>query len=221
MIQILLVDDHPSVMEGTKMLLEQEGDMEVFMANSGERALGMVGTQHFHVILVDLHMPDINGIDLAKQMRANSADATILIYTGFEFNNHFNLMIESGISGFVLKTANREQLVTAVHCALRGEVILPLTLVKQLRRTNNQMENKVDEVQTQTHVISDQEYEILKEIAKGKSNKEIAAIVFMGQRSLEYCLTNLFQKLNVKSRIEAAIKAKQMGLLTDSDLTKL
>lgn len=212
MIRILLVDDHPSVMEGTKMLLEQEGDMECIMAHSGEQALEMVITQHFDVILIDLHMPDINGIDLAKQFIAFSSDVAILLYTGFEVNNHFNLMIESGISGFVLKTAKREQLVSAVRCALRGDVILPLTLVKQLRRTNSQLNTKVD-----AHAISEQEYEILKEIAKGKNNKVIAATVFMSQRSLEYGLTNLFQKLNVKSRIEATIKAKQMGLLKDSD----
>ncbi|NHN34491.1 response regulator transcription factor [Paenibacillus sp. S3N08] len=219
MIQVLLVDDHPTIMEGTKMLLEQEGDIKAFLAYSGEHAIDRVKVQHFNVILVDLHMPDMNGIDLAKQIITISSDVAIILYTGFEFNNHFNLMIESGISGFVLKTANRQQLVTAVRCALRGEVVLPLSLVKQLRRTHNQTGKNIDEVQPQA--INDQEYQILKEIAKGKSNKEIAAIVFMSQRSLEYCLTNLFQKLHVKSRIEAAIKAKEMDLLTDSDFIKL
>ena len=69
--------------------------------------------------------------------------------------------------------------------------------------------------------ITDKEYSILKEIARGKSNKEIAGTVIMSQRSLEYCLTNLFQKLNVKSRIEAALKAKQMGILSDSDFVQI
>jgi two-component system competent response regulator ComA len=216
MIQILLVDDHPSVMEGTKMLLEQEEDMKVSLAQSGEKALAMVAAQPFDVMLIDLHMPEINGIDLSKQVISTKPDATILLYTGFEFNNHFNLMIEAGISGFVLKTANREQLVSAVRCALRGEVTLPISLVKQLRKARLQpSDNKKNDAETQS--ITDKEYEILKEIAKGKSNKEIADSVFMSQRSLEYCLTNLFQKLQVKSRIEAAIKAKEMGFLMDSD----
>jgi two-component system, NarL family, competent response regulator ComA len=219
MIQILLVDDHPSVMEGTKLLLEQEGDITVFLADSGEKALEMTRTQHFDVMLFDLNMPNMTGIDLTKQVLHIVPDAAILIYTGFEFKNHFNLLIEAGVSGFVLKTANKEQLVTSVRCALRGEVVLPLSLVKQLRRTTIQVFESKQE--TETQAISEKEYEILKEIAKGKSNKEIAEKLIVSQRSLEYCLTNLFQKLNVKSRIEAVMKAKQLGLLADLDLIQL
>ena len=109
---------------------------------------------------------------------------------------------------------------TAVRCALRGEVVLPLTLVKQLRRvTANGPERTAGAPAAQS--ITDKEYSILKEIARGRSNKEIAGTVIMSQRSLEYCLTNLFQKLNVKSRIEAALKAKQMGILSDSDFAQM
>lgn len=215
MIHILLVDDHPSVMEGTKMILEQEGDMKVHLANSAEEVLEMVGSQSFDVMLFDLHIADVNGIDLAKQVLSLNPGAIILIYTGFEFNNHFNMMIETGIFGFISKTTNREQLVTSVRCALRGEVILPLSLVRQLRRTTV-TGSEMDDDQA-AFSVSNKEYEILKEIARGKSNKEIAELVLMSQRSLEYSLTSLFQKLKVKSRIEAAIKAKQMGILNDSD----
>lgn len=215
MYHILLVDDHPSVMEGTKMLLEQEGDFKVVLANTGDRALDLVKEQGFDVMLIDLHMPDINGIDLAKKVLATVPDAIILTYTGYDFTNHFNLMIETGIAGLVHKTSNKEQLVTAVRCALRGEVVLPLSLVKQMRRMTGHVRN-VAQV-TESSSITGREYEILKFIANGKSNKEIAERVIMSQRSLEYCLTNLFQKLNVKSRIEAAIKAKHLGLLSDLD----
>jgi two-component system competent response regulator ComA len=219
MIKILLVDDHPSVMEGTKMLLEQEEDMNVSLAYSGEQALEMATTQPFDVMLFDLHMPDMNGIDLAKQVLSVKPNAVILIYTGFESKNHFNLLIESGISGFILKTVNKEQLVRNVRCALQGEVILPLSLVKQLRRTTLHESDSKKEIDAQT--ISNKEYKILKEIAKGKSNKKIADSLLMSQRSLEYSITNIFQKLNVKSRIEAAMKAKQIGLLSDQDISPL
>ncbi|MDH6369722.1 two-component system competent response regulator ComA [Paenibacillus sp. PastF-3] len=217
MIQILLVDDHPSVMEGTRMILEQEGDMKVTLANSANEVLEIVSSHSFDVMLFDLHIADVNGIDLAKQVLIMNADATILIYTGYEFTNKFNLMIESGIFGFISKTTNREQLITAVRCALRGEVILPRTLVKQLRKVPPKGLEINDE--QATSMISKREHEMLTEIAKGKSNKEIAEIVLMSQRSLEYSLTNLFQKLNVKSRIEAAIKAKRLGILKESDFT--
>lgn len=177
----------------------------------------MAASQSFQVMLFDLHIGEVNGIDLAEQVLELDANATILIYTGFEFTNHFNLMIETGIFGFISKTTSREQLVAAVRCALRGEVILPFSLVKQLRRTIHQGSEAAEEQATST--ISSSEYEILKQISKGKSNREIAEIVLMGQRSLEYGLTTLFQKLNVKSRMEAVIKAKQLGILKDSDFS--
>lgn len=215
MIRILLVDDHPLVMEGTKMILELEGDMKISLAYSADTVLEMVSKQPFDVMLFDLHIADINGIDLAKQVLAIKSDAIILIYTGYEITNKFNLMIDSGVFGFISKTSNKEQLITAVRCALRGEVILPHYLVKQLRKaTAQESEIKAEQSISQ---ISKRELEMLTEIAKGKSNKEIAEIVLMSQRSLEYCLTNLFQKLNVKSRIEAAIKAKRLGILKETD----
>jgi two-component system competent response regulator ComA len=210
MIQILLVDDHPSVMEGTRMLLEQEADMKVWLAHSGVEAKELSSSRDFDVMLIDLHMPDINGIDLAKQILAKTPDTAVLIYTGFEFKDYFNSMIEAGISGFLLKTANKEQLVTTIRCALRSEMILPLSLVIQLRRTKERVSEAVSP-------INEKEYKILKGIANGKSNKDIAENMFMSQRSLEYAITHLFQKLHVKSRIEAAMKAKQMGLLAGTD----
>lgn len=216
MIRILLVDDHPSVMEGTKVLLEQEGDIRVDFAFDAGIAIEKAAEGSYDVLLIDLQMPDVNGIDLAKKILCVIPNAVILIYTGYEFKNHFNLMVESGISGFVLKTANREQLVTAVRCAHRGEAILPISLMKQLRKLPGSVrqETETDE----RLAITDREHQILKEISRGKSNKEIATSMIMSQRSLEYCLTDLFHKLNVKSRIEAVMKARQLELLDVSDI---
>ncbi|WP_106768640.1 response regulator [Paenibacillus faecalis] len=215
MYQILLVDDHPPVMAGTKMMLEQEGDLAVTLAYTAAEALEMAKENHFDIMLIDLHMPDVSGIDLAKDILISVPEAIILAYTGYDFMHHFNLMLETGIAGLIHKTANKEQLVTAVRCALRGEVVLPLTLVRQMRRITDH--GFKDERQMETSSITSKEYKILKQIAGGKSNKEIAEQVIMSQRSLEYCLTHLFQKLNVKSRIEAVMKARKLGLLSDSD----
>jgi two-component system competent response regulator ComA len=200
-------------MEGTKVLLEQETDMQVSLAQSGRMAQEILGSQLVDVMLIDLHMPDISGIDLAKQILSIKPDTIVLIYTGFEFKDHFNLMMDSGISGFVLKTANKEQLVTAIRCAMREEMVLPNSLVRQLRRTKERVSERINDA----GAISEKEYDILKQLAKGKSNKDIAELMYMSQRSLEYAITHLFQKLNVKSRIEAALKAKQIGLLADTD----
>ena len=218
MIEVLLVDDHPSVMEGTRVILEQEGDIKVSFAHSAAMAMEIVNRQSFNVILIDLQMPDINGIDLAKKVLGKTPDATILIYTGHEFKHHFNLMIEAGVSGFVQKTAGREQLVTAIRCAIRGEAVLPLALMKQLRRLSIPIPSEQSD--EDGLAITDKEQRILQEIAKGRSNEEIASVMLMSQRSLEYCLTHLFHKLKVKSRVEAVMKAKHLELLDVSEFPR-
>ena len=93
--------------------------MFVKIANTPERALELVSTPHFDVMLIDMHMPGMNGIDLAKQILRIAPDAVMLIYTGFEVSNHFNLIMEAGLAGFVSKTSGKERLVTAVRCAAR------------------------------------------------------------------------------------------------------
>lgn len=220
MYQILLVDDHPSVMEGTKMLLEQEGDLAVTLAGTIDEALGLSRDRRFDVMLIDLHMPVMNGIDLARKILRDVPDSVILLYSGYDLSQHVNLMLEAGIAGLVHKTANREQLVTAVRCALRDEVVLPLPLVRQMRRVSGETVTGGFGEDAAAGSISGKEYDILKQIAGGRSNKEIAESLLMSQRSLEYSLTSLFQKLKVKSRIEAAMKAKSMGLLSDADFIK-
>lgn len=218
--QILLVDDHPSVMEGTKMLLEQEGDLAVTLAGTIDEALAVSRDAQFDVMLIDLHMPVMNGIDLARKILRDVPDSVILLYSGYDLSQHVNLMLEAGIAGLVHKTANREQLVTAVRCALRDEVVLPLPLVRQMRRVSGDTVTRGSGEDSAAGSISGKEYDILKQIAGGRSNKEIAESLLMSQRSLEYSLTSLFQKLMVKSRIEAAMKAKSMGLLSDADFIK-
>ncbi|CAI6075104.1 response regulator [Cohnella sp. JJ-181] len=214
MIEVLLVDDHPSVMEGTKLLLEQEGDISVRLAGTAAAATELAGRQRFDVMLVDLQMPDINGLELSKRILGIRPEATILIYTGFDFGNHFNLMVESGLAGFLPKTVNREQLVTAVRCAARGEAVLPLELLKQLRRPGApKQEQGPDHASS---AVTERDRQILAEIARGKSNKEIAQSLLISQRSLEYALTDLFQKLKVKSRVEAVMKAGQLGIVEDA-----
>ncbi len=210
MLQVLLIDDHPSVMEGTKLLLEMEGDINVRLTYSADEALSLVQLHTFDVMLIDFLLPDINGIELAKQILRKVPEAVILLYSGYDCVPYFNTMVEAGICGFLQKTARREQLVTAVRCAARGETVLPVQLVKQLRKLPA---GESAELLDHAVSITDKERIILHEIAAGRSNREIAESLIMSQRSLEYRLTSLFQKLGVKSRLEAVSKARQLGLL--------
>ena len=213
--EILLVDDHRSVVEGTKMLIEAEPDMNVTIETDVYLVSDLVRLKNFDVILFDLYMPNINGADLARKVLADVPDAIILIYSGFDIAPHFNLLMDSGVSGFISKTSTREQLVQAIRSAARKEAIIPMQLLKQLRRQEIVVQGENTNEKT---IIGKKEEKLLRELAKGHSNKEISKTLLISQRSLEYSLTELFQKLNVNSRVEAIKKAKSLGILPAEDL---
>ncbi|MYL34650.1 response regulator [Pontibacillus yanchengensis] len=224
MIRILLVDDHPSVGEGTKLMIEKEEDMEVTVVDSAGKALELVPKQEYELMLFDLRMPGMNGIELIKKVRALGVKTPILIYSGYDIGPHFNTLVEAGVSGFISKTEPRDQLIMYIRCVIAGKVILPLSLFKQLRRVEVQVgesepvtaSQEAEVVEEATDVsINPKEQEILQEVAKGKSNKEIAKKFYQSQRTIEYNLTEIFRKLQVKSRAEAVLKSKQWGIIAE------
>lgn len=212
MIRILLVDDHPSVGEGTKTMIEQDGEMKVTVALSALEALDKVHTEPFDIILCDLNMPGISGLELTKRLIQNDPDRKVIIYSGYEIGTHFNLLVESGVSGFISKTASREQLHNSIRCALRGEAVIPISLLKQLRR--NEVSISRAELSIEDVSINEKEMTILHEVASGVSNKELASMLHVSQRNVEYQLTKIFEKLNVRSRSEAIREAKRLGLIS-------
>lgn len=213
--EILLVDDHRSVVEGTKMLIESEPDMNVTIETDVYTVTDLVRLKKYDVILLDLYMPNINGADLSRKILEYVPNAVILIYSGFEIAPHFNLLMESGVSGFIAKTSTREQLIQALRCAARKEAIVPMKLLKQLRRQEIVIHSESGNEET---AITKEEEKLLRELVKGKSNREISKTLMISQRSLEYSLTELFQKLQVSSRVEVIKKAKNLGILPTEDL---
>lgn len=214
MIKVLIIDDHPAVGEGTKAIIEQEGDMEAFVIEDSEKAVDLVDEKEFDVYLLDLYMPKLNGIELTKIILQKNPEAIVLIYTGFDIPTHYNLLIEAGVSGFISKTDTKEQLITAIRCALREEVVVPLSLLKQLRRVNATLAEKEGKINLEAITLTDKEQAILEGVSKGLTNKAIAVELCMSQRNIEYNLTKIFSKLGVSSRTEALIKAKEFGLLS-------
>lgn len=215
MVKILIVDDHLSIIEGTKMLLEQEPDFTITVENSSLNAMNLIKLNHYDILLFDLYMPHLNGLELAKQALSFNPDLTVLIYTGFDIKPHFNLLVEAGVSGFLSKTSSREELVAGIRSALRKQVILPLSLVRELRRPGiiADSTNSNEKV-----ILTTNEEQILSELAKGKSTREIASILAMSQRSLEYNLTTLYQKFGVRTRVDTIAKAKKLGLIPEEEL---
>ncbi|OMF19306.1 DNA-binding response regulator [Paenibacillus sp. FSL H8-0548] len=212
MIRILLVDDHPSVGEGTKTMIEQDSEMLVSVVLSAIEALDIVQIEQFDLILCDLNMPGISGLELTKRLIQQDPERKVIIYSGYEIGSHFNLLIESGVSGFISKTVSREQLHNAIRSAMRGDTVIPISLLKQLRRhevTIGRTEVAIEDVS-----INEKEQTILHEVATGVSNKELAAMLHVSQRNVEYQLTRIFDKLNVRSRSEAIKEAQRLGLIS-------
>lgn len=218
MIHVLIVDDHPAVGIGTKNMLEQNMHMKATYARSARVALEIIRKQAIQVVLCDLNMPGMNGIELSKLLYAYNQELKIIIYSGYELGSQFNALIESGVCGFIDKTSTSEELQDAIRCALRGDAVLPVQLLKQLRRQEVQINAKTEI--NPTISITEKEIEILTELATGCSNKELAEKFYISQRGIEYQITKIFDKLNVRTRAQAIKEAIRLDLIHDGKWRK-
>ncbi|MGN9864417.1 response regulator transcription factor [Bacillus swezeyi] len=215
MIKILLIDDHIGVAQGTKAILEKNKGMDVTILSCGKEAIDHLKAHSYDLILLDLYMPDLNGLELSKLILQDNPEEKIVIYTGFDIAAHFNLLVNAGVSGFVSKASTEEQMVKALESIIQGETIIPICLFKQLRRTEaNTMLLDADEEDVRDITLNEREQEILAGVAEGMTNRELSAKLLISQRAVEYILTGVFSKLGVKSRTEALIKAKRYSLIS-------
>lgn len=193
-------------------MIEQDSEMEVSVVLSAVEALEIVQHKQFDLILCDLNMPGISGLELTKRLIHQEPERKVIIYSGYEIGSHFNLLIESGVSGFISKTVSREQLHNAIRSAMRGDAVIPISLLKQLRRhevTIGRSELSIEDVS-----INEKEQTILHQVATGISNKDLAVMLHVSQRNVEYQLSRIFDKLNVRSRSEAIKEAQRLGLIS-------
>lgn len=200
---------------GTKALLEQEVDLQVTVAETAHHALELYRREPFDVLLVDLVMPEINGLEFTSMVMKYDPHAKVIIYTGMDIEPHIDSLIEIGVSGFLSKTAPIEEILLAIRCCLSGNVMIPITLFQQLRKKGADLSSRNTEQEMIIENVSftERELQILIEVAKGLKNREIAKTMFISQRTVEHDLTQIFSKLKVRSRTEAVSKAQQLGLI--------
>ncbi|KAB2491167.1 response regulator transcription factor [Bacillus cereus] len=217
MIQVLIIDDHAAVGMGTKALIEQHNITADVLFHS-EEIQTYIKKKKYDVYMIDLYMPNLNGLEVSKQILKEDPNSKIIIYTGFDIEPHYNLLIEHGVMGIISKTASQESILNVIQSVMREEIVIPYHLFKQLRiqefnSTVNSNINKVIPIS-----MNPREIEVLSYIEKGMTNKSIAATLNLSQRSIEYTITEIFNKLGVYSRVEAVKTAKQIGLLPKFDL---
>jgi two-component system competent response regulator ComA len=208
---ILLVDDHQTFLAGTAMILEKHG-FQVTTASRGSEALERMETLVFDLFVFDLKLPEMNGFALTEATLRRNPEAIIVILTGEDISEHYDKLIDLGVTGVLEKSLGEQEFIISLRLALHRMTVLPLHLAKQLR-TKDSCFYRQDQGDT-NKTLTDKEINVLQLIAQGQKNKDIAERLFMSQRNVEYLISNLFEKLNANSRQEAVMKGLELKWLT-------
>jgi two-component system NarL family response regulator len=201
-IRILIADDHSVVREGLVSLVKRKSDMTVVAeANNGREAVDLWKEHRPDVILLDLRMPELDGVGAIKEIRGLDDSAHIVVLTTFDGDEDIYRAIKAGAKGYLLKDTAREALMECIRRVHAGETCIPPTLAAKL----------ADRVSGEA--LSAREIEVLQRVAAGKSNKEIGAELFISEGTVKTHVKSIFSKLDVVSRTEAVATASRRGLI--------
>jgi len=207
-INILLVDDHSVVRMGFKMLIENESDMAVICeAESGELGITAFKEHKPNVVIMDITMPGMGGLDAIERIIAFDKKAKILVLSAHEDSVHPKRALSAGALGYLTKRSAAEELIKAIRSVNSGTKYLEPTIAQQMAITQLSGENNPVEI------LSDREFEVFMDLAKGKSTNEIADTMCLSPRTVGTHLYNIKQKLNANNSAEIALIAIRCGLL--------
>jgi two-component system response regulator NreC len=211
--RLLLVDDHAVVRFGLKMLLSAENDVEIVgEASTAAEAMDLAGTVKPDVILMDIGLPDLSGIDATREIKKRYTDISIVALTIHEDEEYFFKMLEAGASGYVPKRAAPEELLTAIRAAAVGEVYLYPSLAKLLVKDFLSQEHPADE-KASFDGLTEREQEVLTYLAEGADNQHIADALVISPKTVERHRENIMRKLNMHSRAELVRYAIRKGII--------
>jgi DNA-binding NarL/FixJ family response regulator len=213
-IQVVLVDDQALIRTGLKMILETEDDIEVVgEASDGEQAISMTRSVRPDVVLMDVQMPTMDGLEATGRMvRDANTPSRIIILTTFERDDYVFEALRAGASGFLLKNAPAEELVHAVRVVAAGDALLaPSVTRKVIEGFIHRSIHRGNEVELRR--LTERETEILKLLATGKSNSELAAHLFVGEGTIKTHVSSVLTKLGLRDRMQAVIFAYESGLI--------
>jgi len=215
-IKVLLAEDHVMVRQGTREFVQREPDMEVVgEAGDGEEAVKLATKLKPDVIVMDIAMPKLNGIEATKKIKALHPSTAILILTAYDYDQYIFALLEAGAAGYLLKGVQVRELIDAIRAVYAGESVLHPVVA---RRVVDRLVSPGRSETEATELLSEREMEVLKLAATGVSNKEIARQLFLSPRTVQVHLGNIFSKLGVASRTEAILYGLRRGLLTLEDL---
>jgi DNA-binding NarL/FixJ family response regulator len=214
-IRILLVDDQTMFRDGMRVLLSTQPDFQIVgEAADGEQAIRKTAALHPDVVLMDLRMPVLDGAAATRRLRAAQPDVRVIVLTTFDEDAAIFDGLRAGATGYLLKDAPTEKLYEAIRAAARGESFLqPSVASRVVAEFARLSERSPDSSQALVDPLSTRELEILRLLAGGATNREIALQLFIAEGTVKNHVTNIFSKLDVTDRTRAAIKARELGLL--------
>ena len=214
-IKILLVDDQALFREGLRTLLEVQNDFEVVAeASNGEEALRLAATTLPHVILMDLRMPVMDGVSATRRIHESLPMCRVIVLTTFDDDEDVFEGLRAGAIGYLLKDVSSEKLFEAIRTAARGEYFLPPSITAKVLAEFSRMppltHNKLDVLPV---ALSGRELEVLRMVATGASNKEIADKLVIAEGTVKNHLTSILGKLEARDRMQAVLKSRELGLI--------
>jgi DNA-binding NarL/FixJ family response regulator/signal transduction histidine kinase len=214
-IRVLIADDHALARQGIRAMLDSSGEIEVLgEAEDGVQAEARALALRPDVMLMDLQMPRADGIQALRRILIHLPDLPIIILTTFQSDEVVSEALQAGARGFLLKDAHAADLVAAVRAAYRGESVLTPAVTQRLAAiASGQHSGRTDSGTDLRADLNERELEVLQLLARGARNKEIGAALFIAPKTVEYHLSNIFSKLNVSNRTEAARAALERGLI--------
>lgn len=206
-IKIAIVDDEPLIRGGLTTILNDYEEIEVVgSASNGEEALSFVKNHDVDVLLMDIRMPVMDGVDATKEIKAYKDKIKIIILTTFNDDEYIKEAIQNGASGYLLKDSDYDQIYESIRTISKGNIVINKDALDSILLSNPSKNiNKAKEI----YALTDQEIRIIKEVAQGKSNKQIADVLFLSEGTIKNNITSILAKLLLRSRTQLTAFAYQ------------
>ena len=209
-IKVMIVDDHSLIREGLKQLLEFDGSIEIVAeATNGIECLEKLNIYEPDVLLLDINMPEKNGIEVLREMKANNSPVKGLILTVHNELEYLMNAVDIGVDGYILKDSEFVELKRAINAVLEGENYIQPSLIPAL---NSQLVNR-DIEKDKIALLTSRELEVLAQVANGMFNKEIATNLNISERTVKNHISNIFKKIDVSDRTQAAVFAIKNNII--------
>lgn len=210
-IRLLIVDDYPVVLSGLAAMFKNHEDIDlVGVANNGKKAIELASTLHPQVVLMNVAMPEMDGIEATRLIKKNNPDINILMFSGLSSNDKVLPALNAGAIGYILKDANEAELVTAIRQVAKGEAWLHPSIIGHVLKQLN----GTDEHEGLIEKLTERELDVLRFMSRGYSNQEIANLMVVSAATVHSHVSRILAKLEVSSRTQAVIYAMRAGVVT-------